>query len=152
MNLLNDMNTCFQYGDAAVEPLVGAGVCPNPTATGHPFIPLEIQPLWGYEIRDSDANTINVSDSTDYNASLTGVVSFDPAPQGLNDVFGFFSFVITGARFMVNTFFMTLFGFPSFLTQFNIPAFVTTPIGVVLFVIQMVGMYEFLTGRDIFAK
>jgi len=145
MTLLHQINTCYMFGSTVVG-------CPSEPGMGHPMIPFEVNPLFGYTFKDSENRVVNASDSASFNSTFIDIVSYNPAPSGLSDVYGFFSWVVTGGKLMVNAFFFPLFGFPGYLTSFWIPTFVTYPIGGLLFLIQIVGLYEFLSGREIFKK
>jgi len=145
ITMLHQINGCYQYGDAVVG-------CPDDTATAHPFIPFDVTPIFGYEFRDAENNVVNATDQSYYNSTLKNTVNFDPAPNSLLEGLAIFSFVINAGKFMVNSFFMPLFGFPAFLQQFSIPQLATIPIGTTMFIIQVVGLFEFVTGREVFRK
>jgi len=145
MSLLHEINTCYQYGNAVPG-------CPDEPGIGHPYMPFDIQPLFTYEFKGSENIFINATNSSSYQNTLQDVVEYKPAPAGLTDIFGFFTWVIAGGRFIVNAFFMPLFGFPKLIQKFWIPEFVTYPIASILFLIQVVGIYEFFSGREVFSR
>ena len=143
MSLLNQINLCYQYGSLM-------GGCPSEPGMGRQFFPMPTNgTLIGYQLHDANGNVINPSDINSYNATMQNTVAYAPAPSGITDIFGFFTWVLAGGRLIVNAFFMPLFGFPQLLTQFYVPTFVTYPIGTLLMLIQIVGLYEFFSGREI---
>ena len=117
----------------------------------HPLFSMTVRPLiGGYVFRDADNNVANYSSTSSYNSTMQNVAAYKPAPLGLSDIFGFFSWVITGIKLIINAFFMPLFGFPTLMESFWIPNFITQPFGGLLFILEILGLYEFTTGRDPF--
>lgn len=143
MSFMHEVNGCYQFGNTLSH-------CPDEAGTNRPFIPFEFNPLFTYSIRDGNNNVINASDPDAVQAALQDAAQYKPGPESLIDSFGFFSWVVTGGRFLVNGFFMTLTGFPSLMQQFWIPYIAALPIGAILFIIQMIGLYEFFSGRELF--
>jgi hypothetical protein len=145
INVLNLLNVCYEYGSAVSG-------CPAEAGAGHPFIPgTRFEPLFGYSFQDADGNTFDMSDPNSFNQTITNAVKYRPAPSGITDIFGFFSWVITGVRLIANIFITPFYGLPMFLTNnFGIPSFITVGIGAVLGIVQLLGLYEFATGRQIF--
>jgi hypothetical protein len=145
LNILNTLNVCYQYGSAVSG-------CPAEAGTGHAFIPgVRFEPLFGYTFVDADGNTLDFTNSTSFNQTIQNSVKYRPAPAGITDIFGFFSWVITGVKLLVNVFVTPLYGLPQFITNYMyVPSFITTPLGVLLGIVQLLGIYEFATGRSVF--
>jgi hypothetical protein len=157
--LMTNFNDCYECGNNPVVscPTRTAALstaCPNEVGTGHPFLPgVDVEPMWKQDsmIVDARGVTVNASDFSSYNDSLQSAASYKTAPSGITDIFGFFSWVITGIRLIVNLLFMPLFGVPQFfVTHFWVPIFLAGSMGTLLFIIQLIGIYSFATGREVF--
>jgi len=149
LTLLHQVNACYHYGYDAV--IVKAGyslsVCPiDSQGVGHPFIPVNYNPLFGYEFRDANNNVVDTSDFESYNRTMHSAITYSPTPD-LTDIFGIFSWVLNGIRILSNTFFMPVYGFPEFLMNFHVPYMLTLPLGTLLFLIQIIAIYEIASGR-----
>jgi hypothetical protein len=144
INILNMLNVCYEYGSLASG-------CPNEAGTGHAFLPgTRFEPLFGYTFKDADGNTVDMSNPDSFNQTMMNAAKYRPAPAGITDIFGFFSWVITGVRLIVNVFITPFYGLPMFLTNnFHIPAFITMGFGAILGLVQLLGVYEFATGRSL---
>lgn len=143
-NILNMMNVCYQFGNALTE-------CPDEPGIGHPYIPgARFEPLFGYTFKDADNNLVNMSDPASFNRTIENAVKYRPAPAGITDIFGFFSWIITGVKLLANVLITPFYSLPMFLTNtFYIPAFISIGIGALLGLVQLFGIYEFATGRNI---
>lgn len=143
LNLLNTLNLCYMWGNVL-------SICPNEAGVGHMFIPVRIPALFGYTIQDADGNTLDMNDANSFNQTFTNVAKYRPAPAGITDIFGFFSWILTGVKLVINIFVTPIFGLPQFLTNyFYVPAFVSVGFGAMLGIIQICGVYEFATGREL---
>ena len=68
----------------------------------------------------------------------------------ITTIFGAFIYVVKGGRYLINIFFNATLGLPHFLnSNFNIPYTWATPFGIIVNLINFVGLIEFLTGRII---
>jgi len=152
INVLHDINVCYRYGYATTESLLGASLCPDEAGTGHPFIDFEVPTMWGYTFKNADNVEVNPNDPAQYSAELNKLTNYNPSPTSVSNIFWVFSWIIIAIRFIVNTLFTPLFGVSAMLERFWIPKFVTYMIGAILFFIQIIGGYEFLTGKEVFKK
>jgi hypothetical protein len=145
LGTVNMANTCFELGNTVVG-------CPNEPGTGHPWIPgVRIEPLFKNTFMDADGNLVDMNDPDSFNRTLQNTVSYKPAPSGITDIFGFFSWVITGVRVLANIFIAPIFGLAQFVTNnFYVAAFVTSSFMGIFGMLQILSIYEFATGRTIF--
>ena len=144
INILNALNLCYLYGSALAA-------CPNEAGTGHAFIPVQYQTWLDYTFRDAKNNVVDVTNQASWNQTMNVATEYQAAPQGLNDIFGFFTWVINGGKLIVNTLLSPVYGFPQFIvTYFWVPQFLMNYVAATLGIIQIFGLYEFFTGRDIF--
>ena len=142
INMLNTLNICYMLGTPYVSECPGPGV-------GHPFIVMPAKPLFGYDLTDATGNTASYGNFTQWNQTMRDAATYKQAPSGITDIFGFFSWIVTGIKFILNMLFLPIYGFPQWMTNFWIPEFITEGFGAILFIIQLLGIYEWATGRPI---
>lgn len=144
--MFQHFNMCYFYG--SLYPM-----CSLTSVSGmnRPFLEMKIVPLFGYGIQDYNSNTVNPNDVTAYNSSMQTFVSYKPPPSGITDVFGFFSWVITGGRMLFNAFMLPLIGLPDFFTnQLLFPPFMSYSFGSIIFLLQTSALIEYFTSRWLF--
>jgi hypothetical protein len=114
------------------------------------FIPIRIEPMFSYTFSDADGNIVDPSNMTSYNQTMLNAVKYRPAPAGITDIFGFFTWIVTGVKLILNIFMTPIFGVPQFMTNYlYVPAFITVGLGAMLTIVQLAGLYEFASGREI---
>jgi hypothetical protein len=150
-NLLYLINTCYAMGglvDYCHVP--GAAIEPG---MGKPLFAASYPTLIGFGFTDANNNYINLSDTSPaglaaWNKSITSAAEYRPAPGGITDIFGFFSWVVTGMRLIVNIFITPFYDLPMWVSQnFGIIPILTMPFGVALGVLQMIGLFQWATTR-----
>lgn len=142
-NMLNFLNICYMTGGTVSG-------CPLEAGTGHMFIPVQYQTWMSYTFRDANNNLVDPNNQTSWNQTLTNAAEYKPAPTGITDIFGFFTWVVNGVKLIINTLLSPIYGFPQFIVKyFWVPEFIMIYISGVLGFIQILGLYEFTTGRPI---
>ena len=152
MSLLHQVNYCYFYGNSgAIVNGFDTSGCPSEPGMNRTYIPFTVAPLWDYNnnLRDQNNTRLVPSLFSSFSNGLIDLVTYAAAPLGLEDAFGFFTWTIGAGRFIVNTFFMPLFGFPEFLSSFYVPLFLGKLFSPVIFACQMLGLYEFFSGRTV---
>jgi len=152
MSLMHQINYCYFFGNSgAVVNGFDTSGCPDESGVNRTFIPFTIAPLWDYQnnLRDQNNTRIVPTLFSSFSNTLVGAITYAAAPLGLEDALGFFTWTIGAARFIVNTFFMPLFGLPEFLSSFYVPLFLGKLLSPVVFACQMLGIYEFFSGRTV---
>jgi hypothetical protein len=157
-------NQCYAYGvrkdiNPITQKSYGSPLCSNNPlstdyGTNHSFIQFSITPMFDVGFNDQNNNVVtgdqlSSGDYSQYNQSMQNFIGYKPAPSGITDIFGFFSWVITGIRLLFNAFFMPLIGLPQFLMAepFYLPAFMAGGLGVLIFILQISAAVEFATSR-----
>lgn len=120
--------------------------------TGSPLIPYKMnEQVDSRLIRTDTGATINASDPNDFNSSIQDVIGFDPMvdQQGsFFDLYAFYSFVVKGARILIQMIVMPFFGVPQLLADFGFPAYIYIPVAVMGLLVIVMGLIEFLSNRS----